>query len=217
MSLSPQVTIVDYGMGNLFSVRRALEVVGASVVITSDAKEIESAEYLILPGVGAFADGMNGLTQRNLISPLKAFAKTQKPFLGICLGMQMMLEVGEEFGRHDGLGFIKGLVKVIAPKDRDGQILKVPHIGWNELHYTEAFPSWSGTLLDGLTPAKDAVYFVHSYAAQPIQAKNILAYTRYGGHDVVAVIREGNMTGCQFHLERSGPVGLKLLKNFLRS
>ena len=209
-----KVVIIDYGMGNLFSVRRAFEVVGAEVLVTSDPVEILQGERVVLPGVGAFKDGMQGLRQRGLIEPIRDYARIGRPFLGICLGMQMMLEVGEEFGVHDGLGLIPGRVKKISNKSVEGGVLKVPHIGWNELNPSASHRSWNGTPLHGIEPGS-AVYFVHSFAAEPQNPDHALATTDYGGHPLVAVVGSGSLYGCQFHPERSGSLGLKMIQNFV--
>ena len=208
------VVIVDYGIGNLFSVTRAFESCGASVRLTTSGAHIEEAERVILPGVGAFEDGMKGMTQRAQIDPVKRFIASGRPFLGICVGMQLLLEVGEEFGEHAGLGIIPGRVKAIPPTDVSGAPHRVPHIGWNALVPPAHEPDWSGTLLRGL-PARPAVYFVHSFAPVPADARHRLADCLYGGQRICAVVRAGRTYGCQFHPEKSGPVGLKIIENFL--
>jgi imidazole glycerol-phosphate synthase subunit HisH len=212
--MKPVVSVIDYGMGNLFSVGRAFESQGAAVEVIDTPLQISRAQYLVLPGVGAFADGMAGLHKRDLVSAVCDFAASGRPFLGICLGMQMMLGLGEEFGEHAGLGLIPGRVAMIPRTRTDGGIQKIPHIGWNELHPSSGRESWTGTILDGLTPG-DAAYFVHSFAALPHQAHHRLADCRYGGHSISAVVRSASLYGCQFHPEKSGPVGLRILRNFL--
>lgn len=209
----PSVTVVDYGIGNLLSVKRAFEYCGAEVVITDSIEKIENAERLVLPGVGAFKDGMDGLRKRRLIEPIKKFAKKNRPFMGICLGMQMMMEYGEEFGNHEGLGLIPGKVVKIQEINGSGVSHKIPHIGWNEL-IKPAHQSWEGTILHGIE--KDsAVYFVHSFSAKPIKKENNLADCSYNGLILSAVICEGLLFGCQFHPEKSGQIGLKIIKNFI--
>ena len=131
--MKPQVTVIDYGVGNLFSVTKALERVGAEVVLSAAAADIANAQRLVLPGVGAFADGMRGLAERGLIEPIKTFAASGRPFLGICLGMQMMLDSSEEFGNHQGLGLIPGRVVAVPSVGSSGQAHKIPHIGWAAL------------------------------------------------------------------------------------
>jgi glutamine amidotransferase len=209
--MRPDVAVVDYGMGNVGSVLRALAACGAVPVLSAEPAEIASAERLILPGVGAFGDGMEELGRRGLIGPIRAFARSGRPFLGICLGMQMMLSVSEEFGPVSGLGFIEGAVRAIPNRGANGQPHKVPHVGWNRLvpHNGSA-----GALLDGIGP-EAAGYFVHSYAAVPNSPDHIVADCDYDGCRIAAVIRSGALYGCQFHPEKSGPVGLRILRNFL--
>ena len=210
------VTIIDYGIGNLRSVCRAFEHLGVKVTQTDSPQAIEESERLVLPGVGAFADGMEGLRSAGLIEPIQRYAATGRPFLGICLGMQMMMEMGEEFGEHKGLGLIAGRVVRIPSVTVGGNSLRVPQVGWNCLHIPEGHgPNWwSGTILDGIN-VKDAVYFVHSFAPIPVDKECRLADCIYGGHAIVAVIRKKNLYGCQFHPEKSGQVGLKILERFL--
>ena len=208
-----RVTIIDYGIGNLLSVQRACVYWGAEVDFTDSPGDIDRAEYLILPGVGAFADGMAGLRERGLIEPIRKYAAQNRPFMGICLGMQMMLEVGEEFGKHEGLGLIPGIVTKIPDTGLDGQAHKIPHIGWNSLSLPQ-YSEWDKTILHGIIPGS-AAYFVHSYTAMPTQDSNRLADCDYNGRVISAAIRSGNLYGCQFHPEKSGPIGLKIMKKFL--
>jgi glutamine amidotransferase len=210
----PRVTIIDYGMGNLLCVARALEYCGTEVLVTSSPESIRHAERLILPGVGAFADGMAGLQERELIDPIREYAHTGRPFLGICLGMQMMLDSSLEFGTYTGLGLIPGAVEPIPATDLDGCPHKIPHIGWNNLYYSATATTWENTILADLSPAS-AVYFVHSYTAVPMQNECRLADCKYGGRIISAVIRSGSLYGCQFHPEKSGEIGLSILKKFI--
>lgn len=205
------VTIIDYGVGNLLSVQRGFEHCGAHVTVTSDPEVILRSERLVLPGVGAFRDAMMELEQRGLPSVIRAYAASGKPFLGICLGMQMLLDESEEFGVTKGLGLIPGKVVPVPSKTVSGEPQKIPHIGWNALY--PASDSWAGTFLDGIQPAS-SVYFVHSFMAQPKEAHHRLANCLYGGHEVPAVIGSGNVVGCQFHPEKSGEVGLGILRAF---
>lgn len=205
----PRVTVIDYGIGNLHSVVKALRHAGGDVVVASSPEEIAAAERLVLPGVGAFADGMRELERRRLVEPLTEYFASGRPFLGICLGMQVLLSVGEEFGTHRGLGYIPGRVVRIEPKEPR----KVPHVGWTALQQpTEG--AWNGTLLADTTPGTMA-YFVHSYAAVPEHADDILAVSDYGGYPVTAAVRRGRVFGCQFHPEKSGPAGLAMVALFL--
>jgi len=212
--MPPEVLVVDYGMGNVGSVLRALAACGASARLTRVPAEVESAARLILPGVGAFGDGMEELRKRGLIEPIRAFAQTGRPFLGICLGMQMMLSTGEEFGIVPGLGLIEGIVQAIPQQGGNGNPRKVPHIGWNRIAPADGNGCWRGTILDGVG-AEASAYFVHSYAAVPGDAARVLAHCDYDGCRITAAIRTGNVYGCQFHPEKSGPVGLHILRNFL--
>lgn len=205
------VTIADFGSGNLLSVHRALSHIGAAVTVTTDAHEIARAERLVVPGVGAFADSMAGLTGRGLALPVKAFAASGRPTLGICVGMQMLFDGSEEFGDNSGLGLIPGPVRRIPATGADGQPHKVPHIGWNRL---VAVADWRGTILDG-TPEGASVYYVHSFSGHPADEAHRLADSDYDGCRIAGVVRKGNLYGCQFHPEKSGEVGLAILANFL--
>lgn len=209
-----QVTIVDYGIGNLLSVARAFEHCGDSVVLTDDARKITCADYLVLPGVGAFADGMAGLIERGLVEPIMEFAAKERPFLGICLGMQMMLDESEEFGANEGLALIPGKVVAIPAASCDGAPHKIPHIGWNEISAPDSV-SWKGTILEN-TQAGSSFYFVHSFTAVPAQHEHRLADCYYNGQRIAATIRKDNLYGCQFHPEKSGVEGLTILRTFLR-
>lgn len=212
--MTPRVTIIDYGMGNLFSVWRAFEYSGAEAVLTSDPDKIMAADYLVLPGVGAFADGMAELRERDLIEPIQQYAATGRPFLGICLGMQMMMERSEEFGVFEGLGLIEGSVILFQAVDEDGSRLKLPHIGWNELRPAEGSPGWDGTIMKHVAPGTPT-YFVHSFTAQPRHPGNVLAVAGYGVNNVTAAVVRDNLYGTQFHPERSGMAGLAIIKGFL--
>lgn len=209
-----QVVVIDYGLGNLYSVKRALEVCGANnVCITDSAEYILAADRVILPGVGAFADGMAGLRAKNLIEPIRRYAEFGKPLLGICLGMQMLSSVGEEFGEHEGLGLIPGNVRALPVASVEGETLKSPHIGWSSLERPDG-SDWSGTILKD-TSAGSSVYLVHSYAVEPADKSDLLSYYWRGGIPVTAVVKRGQIYGCQFHPEKSGPEGLKIIKSFL--
>ena len=210
-----EVTIIDYGIGNLLSVRRGLEYNNASVSVTGDPEKILNSDRLVLPGVGAFANGMNELNKRDFVSLLSEIALKGTPMLGICLGMQFLLDKSEEFGTTDGLGLIPGTVQAIPSMAQDGQKLKIPHIGWsNIIKPEEQNISWSASILEGVNDL-DALYFVHSFMAQPDNPNHLLAGCLYGGNFIPAVIQSGNIMGCQFHPEKSGKVGLKMLSNFL--
>ncbi len=208
-----EVVVVDYGMGNLLSVTRALDRVGADVVLATTPRAVADAGRLVLPGVGAFGDGMAGVKARGLVDAIRRFASMERPFLGICLGMQMMLEVSEEFGICEGLGLIPGRNVAVPANGLGGAPRKIPHIGWNRL-LSSAGRGWDGTILAGL-PENAAVYFVHSFMAMPEAAENRVADCDYDGVRIAAAIGCGHLYGCQFHPEKSGPVGLRILENFV--
>lgn len=208
------VLVVDYGMGNLYSIGRALEHLGASVRISDSPENIEKADRLVLPGVGAFADGVRGLEERGLIEPLKKYASSGRPLLGICLGMQLLFEMSEEFGEHCGLGLVPGRVVAVPATDVDGKPHKVPHMGWSALRRPVGRHSWTGTILANVEEG-EAVYFVHSFMAVPANKSNRFADTHYGGQQICAAVHWDHIYGCQFHPEKSGKVGLRILKTFL--
>ncbi len=205
------VAIIDSGICNLFNIRRAFHSLGAEVLITRSEKDIEGASRLVLPGVGAFGAGMKSLYDHHLVEPIRTYIKTGKPFLGICLGMQMLLSHSEEYGLWDGLDIIKGKVRIFAPPVSGMASYKIPQIGWN---YLEPNGNWQQTPLNGLGE-KPYFYFVHSYIVVPDNITDCLAHTTYGRDRYCSVVRRNNITACQFHPERSGEVGLKLLRNFL--
>ena len=197
-----KIAIIDYGMGNLHSAAKALEKVGAQVKVTSDPELVRQADKVILPGVGAFGDCMKNLNERELAPVIHEVIAAGKPFLGICVGLQLLFEGSEEDPGIAGLGIFKGLVrKITAPG------LKIPHMGWNNLEYRT-----SSSLFQGLPPAA-YVYFVHSYHAVPTDESCITAVTDYGGQ-VTAAVGRGLVQAVQFHPEKSSAVGLKILANF---
>ena len=198
------VAIIDYGVGNLFSLVSSFKAIGVDAVATSDKKVIESAQRLVLPGVGAFEDASNKLFSSGLAQLVIEQAKSGKPLLGICLGMQLLFEKSFEYGEHKGLGLIKGQIRPISeviPSD-----LKIPHIGWNALKFTKDNQLFK-YLKDG-----DFVYFVHSYYGAYCD-DSVIATAEYGANLTAAVAKD-NVYGCQFHPEKSGEIGLKILKAF---
>lgn len=206
----PAVTVVDYGLGNLLSVRRGFEHCGAAVRVSASPDAVWRAERLVLPGVGAFGDGMAKLRERGLDHAVHEFVKSGRPLLGICLGMQMLFDASEEFGSHQGLGLIAGKVARIPADGR-----KVPHIGWAPIHPpADTKRPWQGTLLQG-TADGTAFYFVHSYTGFPADAGDRLADADYLGARISAVVARGNVMGTQFHPEKSGPAGLAVIARFL--
>ena len=212
--MTANITVIDYGASNLLNVVRALEHFDAKVIIADQPEAIANADRLILPGVGAFADGMTSLREKSLIEPLKALCQKGNPFLGICLGMQMMLDSSEEFGHHKGLGLIAGQVIEIPAQGTNGEPHKIPHIGWNELICSEEHGSWDGTIFSKLTPG-NSMYFVHSFMANPSDERHRMANCDYDGQSICAAIHSENMIGCQFHPEKSGELGLTIIKEFI--
>ena len=208
------VTIIDYGVGNLLSVANAFEYCAADVRVTDRHEHVADADLLVLPGVGAFANAMTELRKNRLDEAIKEFSLKERPFLGICLGMQMMLENSEEFGHHKGLGLIPGSVKPIETTDNQGSPHKIPHIGWVPISPPTATKNWNETILRE-TDVGTSFYFVHSFTAVPSFEENRLADAYYNGRLLSAVIRAGNLFGCQFHPEKSGQAGLKLIKRFI--
>lgn len=210
--MSIPVTVLDYGIGNLLNVLRALEHCGASIRLVDRASpELVDTPRLVLPGVGAFGDGMQELRARGFDELVKRFAQTGRPFLGICVGMQMMFDASEEMGVHEGLGLLPGRVVPVPATGEDGRPHRVPHIGWRPL---EPASSWHGTILQEVPP-RERAYFVHSFSAEPVNAEVRLADVHYDGRRLCASVHRNNLYGCQFHPERSGAAGLSMLKNFL--
>lgn len=216
----PSVAIVDYGLGNLFSVKRACESVGMQALITSTRSDLLSADAVILPGVGAFGAAMGALEKLDLVEVLHDVASSTKPLVGICLGMQLLMSESYEFGRHEGLGLIPGpVVRLENPKDGLRK-LKVPQVGWNRISGGESGESpsaggWTNTALDGLAD-KEFMYFVHSFVVQPEDPGVVLSTTRYGHVEFCSSLKWRNIFACQFHPERSGRQGLKIYHNLAR-
>lgn len=201
------IAIIDYGVGNLFSLQSSFKAIGEEAILTSDAKVIKECGHIILPGVGAFEDAARKLRETGLGDIVMKEAEKGKPLLGICLGMQLLLESSEEYGLHEGLGLIKGrncFIGNVIPKH-----LKIPHMGWNELIFKGEKHPLFADLSD-----HEYVYFVHSYAAFDCEESQI-AVTDYG-YPLTAAVGRGNIMGCQFHPEKSGETGLKILKRFTK-
>lgn len=212
---APEVTIIDYGVGNLLSVQRGLEHCGAKVTVTADPEQVFAAKRVVLPGVGAFGNAMQALERLNLVAVIGELAQRQTPLLGICLGMQLLLSESEEFGKTVGLGLIPGRVIPVPAKTITGEVQKIPHIGWCALQPSGgASAGWDGTLLQDNRPGESA-YFVHSFMAVPVNPAHRISESMYGGHLVPSVIGRNQITGCQFHPEKSGDVGLKILRRFI--
>lgn len=206
-----KVTIVNYDIGNILSVKRAFEHCGADVLISRNADEIKKSERIIVPGVGAFNDCVTGLENYGLKESVMEFAASGRPYLGICVGMQMMMEESEEFGLHKGLGYLKGsVVKITEDVSENKKKYKVPFIGWKPLKKTHDTP-----LLKNISD-NDRFYFIHSFKANPKNKSDLLAYYNYNGIHVSAIIGKNNMFGTQFHPEKSGEAGLHIIRNFLK-
>lgn len=210
-----EVTLLDYGMCNLLNVARAFEHCGASVRVTEDPAEVVHASRLVVPGVGAFKDSMQEVTERGFGDAIRRYVETGRPLFGICVGMQILFEASEEFGDHPGLGILPGWVRAVPGKTSAGLPQRVPHIGWNHLLHPETGGSWNGSLLQPFSDASPAMYFVHSFAAQPARAEDRLADCLYGGHRLCAAIQRNNLMATQFHPERSGEDGLRLVRHFV--
>jgi glutamine amidotransferase len=216
VSAARPVVIVDYGRGNLWSVGQAVAAVGGAPRLSDEPAVVRAAEQVILPGVGAFGDAMAGLRARGLDEAVLAFAATERPLLGVCLGMQLLLETSSEFGRHDGLALIAGRVDRLPepPTDERRRRYKIPNVGWCRLEPAPGGRSWDESLLASVKPG-DCAYFVHSYAAHPTDPRHRLANIGLGGSAVAAAVTSGPITGCQFHPEKSGEVGLAILRAFV--
>ena len=206
-----RVCVIDYGTGNIFSVVKSLELQGGSVIVSSDPVQIKKSDRVVLPGVGAFENGIRALRRLGLNDAVMEFCNKERPILGICLGMQLLATFSEEFGITSGLNLIPGKVIKLDPNPKHG--LKVPQIGWVKLSMPEG-QSWRGGLLDDIR-LNEEVYVVHSYHYIPEKPQYILAHTNYNGVRICVMVKKHNITGCQFHPEKSGRIGLKILKNFL--
>lgn len=198
------LAIIDYGVGNIFSLYSSFKFIGEDVVLTNDKKTIDSCSHIILPGVGAFADAKRKLDESGMAQVVKDQVSAGKPLMGICLGMQMLFDKSFEYGEHDGLGLISGKVKPISEVIPEG--LKIPHIGWNSLEFTKESGIFK-YIKNG-----DHVYFVHSFWAAECEESTV-AVSEYGAK-LTAAVQHENVYGCQFHPEKSGEVGLNILKAF---
>lgn len=211
-----KIAVVDYGIGNVFSVCNAVEKAGGDVTLTRDADTLLAADRLILPGVGAFRRAMEALNDLGLTETLAKYRETERPFLGICIGMQVMMDVSEEFGEHPGLGYVPGRAQRIDKGVDDD--MRVPHIAWATLDAPEGQDTnalWAGTPLSVFEASRESVYFVHSFHCHPADRDGIIAVANYQGQELTAAVRHGNTFGVQFHPERSGEVGQKFIKAFI--
>jgi len=210
--MSKKVVIIDYGLGNLFSIKQACEHVGYSVEISCDPKKILKADGLILPGVGAFGNAMESLSSKNLISPIFEFIRTGRPFMGICLGMQLLFTESEEYGKQNGLNLLNGTI--VKFPDFNLTNYRVPQIQWNKI-FPSTRNSWAETPFRSIK-AGEYMYFVHSYFAQQIDDGIILSLTKYANIEYPSAVLKDNILGIQFHPEKSSYEGLKIYRNWLK-
>lgn len=209
MNSKPNITILDFGINNLFSIKKALETVGSNTIISSNKDEILNSDALILPGVGSYDRAMDSLKENDLVDTINAFAKTNKYVLGICLGMQLLMDSSEEFGQNNGLGLIKGVCKKF-----DNSQLIVPHIMWNQIEIANE------KNIKNLSPIsfsenKNHMYFVHSYYVEPKDKSTILTKTYYQNFEFCSAVQKNKIIGFQFHPEKSSTNGIQILKNFI--
>ncbi len=205
------IAVIDYDVGNVKSIINALTKVGARALLSRDRDEILAADGVVLPGVGAYSHGMEKLQTYELVTIIEELAASDKPLLGICLGMQMLFEHSSEFGKTQGLGLIPG--EVVGLKVLDSRYKKIPHVSWNELHEPE-LGRWESTILDGINQQED-MYFVHGFVACPSERENILSTTTYSNNEFCSSVKRGNIYGCQFHPEKSSIEGLRVIRNFV--
>lgn len=209
-----RIVVLDCDLSNLDSVSRAVQHLGAECIVSSDSVDIANADRLILPGVGAFGQAMENIRSLNMVAPILDYAESGRPILGICLGMQLLMEYSLEQGEHKGLGLVPGGVVPLPDMSPYNHIYKTPHIGYSEIG--KGGIEWSRTLLDGIAE-QSYMYFVHSFVVVPTEDKYVLARTQYGKHIYCAVLAKANIFGCQFHPEKSGDQGLKILHNFIHN
>ncbi len=210
------VAIVDYGLGNLFSIRNACENVALPTIVTSDRSRILDANGLILPGVGAFGDAMASLQERGLVDVIREFAASGRPLLGICLGMQLLMSESYEFGHHTGLNLIHGKVVHLPSRRSNGSDIKVPKVGWSSISpVSDALSrrSFAGTFLEPINDG-EYMYFVHSYHCVPVDQSTVVATSMHGDYPFACAVQKERVYGCQFHPEKSGPRGLKIYQSF---
>ena len=207
-----EVAIVDFGLGNLFSVAQACRAAGLQATITHDRHVIEQADAVILPGVGAFGDAMDTLRRRDLVGVLRDTPSRGVPLIGICLGVQLLMTESREFGRHAGLNVIAGEVVPLGRPQEEGRTLKVPQVGWNRIHAAGGIERWSATPLEGLHDG-EFMYFVHSFVVQPEDRSVVQSTTIYGDVEFCSSVSRGPIFACQFHPERSGRRGLRVYQN----
>ncbi len=208
-----KIVIIDYGLGNLFSVQQAFLSFGVNAIITRDSEELKNADAAVLPGVGAFGDAIKNLKECNLFNPILEFINSGKPFLGVCLGMQLLFEESEEFGNHKGFGVIKGSIKKFPELNPAKEKLRIPQISWNTIYQSEG-RSWKATPLENIKN-NEFMYFLHSYYASPSDKTDILTLTNYDGIEYCSAVKKKNVFGMQFHPEKSAAEGIKIYKNWV--
>lgn len=214
--MSKKIIIVDYGLGNLFSVQHAFSHLGVTTLVSSDKETILNADALVLPGVGAFGEAMHNLNELQLVEPIKNFIEGGKPFLGVCLGMQLLFTESEEFGNSNGLNIIPGKIRKFAHTGSNGIPAKVPQIAWNRISKPkDCLVDWSNTILKYVEDG-EYMYFVHSYYVEPENRENILSETNYEGFVYCSSVVKNNVFATQFHPEKSAIEGLKIYKNWLK-
>tara|TARA_B100000029_G_scaffold350853_1_gene343306 strand:+ start:256 stop:891 length:636 start_codon:yes stop_codon:yes gene_type:complete len=207
------ITIIECNFGNIFSLKQAFKYWGIKVSITQDKKNILNSDKVVLPGVGAFGDAITEIRNNGLFDTILEFSDKKKPLLGICVGMQLLFDTGNEHGSFKGLGLLKGHVEQIPKKTKEGEKIRLPHIGWESLRKPENI-DWNGTLLANIGRNK-AVYFAHSFHATSTDSKAVISNIKVGGHNIAAVVQKNHIMGSQFHPEKSGQTGLKIIKNFI--
>lgn len=213
--MTKKITLLDYGMANMLNVARAFEYCGATVEVVDDARSVAATDRLVVPGVGAFEHAMRELRGRGFDDAIRSYIATERPFFGICVGMQMLFDASEEFGEHEGLHIFPGRVMAVPSSTTADERLRVPHIGWNHLVAPMSGRGWQATLLEPFIGQAPAFYFVHSFAAKPERAEDELVDCLYGGHRLCAAVQRDNVVATQFHPERSGKAGLRLVEEFL--
>lgn len=209
-----KIVIVDYNLGNLFSVKHACDYFGANTLISSEKRDIRDADGIILPGVGAFGEAMYNLEKLDLVFPIKDFIMSQKPFLGVCLGMQLLFNESEEFGHHKGLGIIEGVIKKFPRWTHSRTELKIPQISWNQIFKSKTGSDWETSPLRNLKDG-EYMYFVHSYYALPTNSENTLSLTKYEDFEYCSSVKKNNVYATQFHPEKSGQKGIEIYKEWI--
>lgn len=208
--------IIDYGVGNLLSLQRAFEYLGFFPRLVATSKEINACDKIILPGVGAFPNAMKRLGDQGIVMAIQQFVLEGRPLLGICLGMQLLFDWSDEFNGASGLKVLPGRVKELPSRNNKGELLRKPHIAWSPVSHSASYPNISQSILNNI-PENENFYFVHSYSVHPDNEEHILGVASFGGERFVAMIQYDNIVGCQFHPEKSGIYGLKILENFINS